>query len=151
MEFLAKYHPLVIHFPIALLFLYVLLEFLNLFLKEKNLKKYSIILLGIGVLGTVGAVLTGNQSYQLLIDKNLLSQLHIFMIDKHELYSTITVWYFLILLIVQFYFYIKRKNNETLHYIFIIFTLLGAILLYKTASFGGKLVYKYGIGTELLK
>jgi len=45
MEYLAQFHPIVVHFPIALLSFYVLFEIVTLFLKNKEFEKFVLILL----------------------------------------------------------------------------------------------------------
>jgi uncharacterized membrane protein len=150
LEFLAGLHPLVVHFPIAFLFLYIFLEIINIFINNKNIEKLSILLLLFGVLGGVISVLTGNQTYQLMLVNPSITQYHFFLIEKHELYASVTIWYFLGLLIYKMYALIKKKNQSLLRYLFVIFALGGAVLLYKTADFGGRLVYGFGIGTDLI-
>lgn len=149
MNFLARLHPLVIHFPIVLLFLYLGLELLNIFLKNYQIRKYSLIILAFGVLGGIVSVLTGNQAFQKIIEHPNFTKLHLILIEKHELFASLSMWYFLALLLFQFYRFIKKKNESRLDYLFVIFIVVGAILLYKTAKIGGILVYKYGIGTDL--
>ena len=150
MNILARLHPLVIHFPVVLLFFYLGLEIINIFLKNSVLKKYSLIILAFGVISGIFAVLTGNLAFQKLIDHPNITKLHLMLIEKHELFASLTMWYFLALLVFQFYRYVKKKNESRLDYLFVIFIIGGVILLYKTAQVGGILVYKFGIGTDLL-
>lgn len=151
MEFIAQLHPLVVHFPIAFIILYVFMEIINVFFKSQQIRKFSILILFLGVIGGILAVLTGNQSFQILEDNSLLTRLHYASIEKHEFYASITLWYFFAVLIFKTYAFQKKKNEALLRYIFIIFAVAGVFLLYKTASLGGILVYEYGIGTNLLK
>lgn len=151
MEFLSQLHPLVVHFPIVLFYLYIILEVTNFFIKKKELEKFILSFLIIGVIGGIISVLTGNQTFQYLSESSSLTQYHIYFIEKHEYFASITMWYFLGVLVLKLYFFLKKKNDTRLHYIFIIFAFGGSVILYKTAEWGGKLVYKFGIGTELLK
>ncbi len=151
MNFLARLHSLVIHFPIAFLILYMFLEILNVFVKNIQLKKYSLLLLFLGVVGGIASVLTGNHAFQVLNNNAQITQVHFMVVDKHELFASITVWYFLAILIFQFYMFIKKKNESRIGYLFVILVAIGVILLYKTARLGGVLVYDFGIGTDLLK
>lgn len=151
MEFLSDLHPAVVHFPIALICLYIFIELINMFLKERELKKYALIVLLLGIISGIISVLTGNQAYQNLLENPNLTVHHIQLISEHELYATITIWYFALILIINYYLFIKKKNESRMHYLFILFIILGAIILYYTASIGGSLVYDFGIGTDLLK
>ncbi len=151
MEFLANKHNIVIHFPIAFLVFYIFLEVLNLFLKKDILQKISLFTLLIGVLGGVAAVLTGNLEFQILLENSNISEMHKYLISEHEEFATITMWYFLVILITRYYLRIKKRNGSLLRYLFVIFGLIGFYFVYKTAQLGGILVYKYGIGTKLLE
>ncbi|MCW8849864.1 MAG: hypothetical protein OQJ81_07790 [Melioribacteraceae bacterium] len=151
MEILSHLHPLVIHFPIAFLLLFILFEISNLFIKNINLKKISILILFFGVIGGIVAVLSGNQAFQILETKSWLSQHHKYIIEQHEYYASITMWYFFAILVFEIYTFLKSKKEIRRQYLFVIFALIGLYLLYQTANIGGILVYKLGIGTDLLK
>ncbi len=150
MELLSKLHPVTVHFPIAFFILFVVLEIINLFLNNYQLQFYSLILLLIGVLGGIGSVISGNLEFQALQSNANITKLHLSNIENHAQLATLTMWYFLSLLVFKAFLVIKKKNQSLLQYIFIIFALVGVYILYKTALLGGALVYKYGIGTELL-
>ena len=151
MEFISSLHPLVIHFPIAFLLLYIILEIINLFLCSVQIKKMSLLILLLGVIGAIFSVITGNQSFQFLQTKLSLNQLHNSMIEQHEYFATLTIWYFFGILTFQIFNFLKRKNEVKKQYLFIIFAAIGLFLLFKTASKGGMLVYEFGIGTDLFK
>ncbi|MCB9206982.1 MAG: DUF2231 domain-containing protein [Ignavibacteriales bacterium] len=151
MEFLAKLHPLVIHFPIALLFFYILLEVSNIFINKDYLRNVSLFVLLLGVIGGVVAVLTGNQSLQILEQNSNITRLHIRYINNHEYFATITLWYFFVILIVKIYLLKKKNYKQIFRYLFVIFVIGGGIILYQASKLGGKLVYSFGIGTDLLK
>lgn len=151
MEFLAKLHPLVVHFPVALLSLYVVLEIISQIFKKKFLINTAHLILLVGVIGGIAAVLTGNLEFQLLTSSNILNQTQSSSVSNHEFYATLTMWYFFAGLIFKTYLVLKKKNQTLLNYLFIIFALGGFYLIYTTARLGGKLVYDFGIGTNLLK
>jgi uncharacterized membrane protein len=151
LEFLSQFHPLVVHFPIVFFYLYIFLEIANIFLKRNNFEKIMLSLLILGIIGSLVSVLTGNQAFQYLSQSSSLTQYHFYLIEKHEYHASIMIWYFLAVLILKFYFFIKKKKDTRLHYIFVIFALGGSVLLYKTAELGGVLVHKFGIGTESFK
>lgn len=151
MEFLSDLHPVVVHFPIAFFILYIVLELINIYLDSNQLKINSLIVLFIGVIFGILSVLTGNQAYQELLNNSSITQFHFMLIEKHEYYASLTIWYFVAILISKFYLLVKKKNAARIKYLFVIFVIVGAILIYKTASKGGDLVHNYGIGTNLLK
>ena len=144
-------HPIFVHFPIAFILLYILIEIINLFPKNVELEKFSLGVLLLAIIGGILSVITGNLSYQEHIINESISQLHLDLIEKHELLASLTLWYYFFLLVVRVYFFLKKKNEPIMRYLFTIFAVGGGYLLYNAAALGGKLVYDFGIGTNLLK
>ncbi len=104
-----------------------------------------------GVFTAVFAVLTGNQAEE--VAENLITAGKTFpreILDKHESLATITLWFFTGVLILKIYVTIKKLQATGIKYLFIILAITGIYLIYETSNYGGDLVYKYGIGTELL-
>ncbi len=150
MEFLAELHPKIIHFPIAILVLYSFMEITGILIKNIFLQKTAHLLLAIGVLTAVGAVLTGNQAAE--VAKNNTGLLDVkSLVENHETYATITLWYFFAVLIFRTYLSIKKKFSGILKYLFIPIVIIGCYLIYETGEYGGELVYKYGIGSQVIK
>ena len=149
MEFLSNLHPQIVHFPIAILILYAVFELIGIILKRDSLQKTAHLLLAIGVLTAIAAVLTGNQAAELVklkVSTNFES-----LIEEHETFATITLWYFFATLVLRTYLILKQKFSGVYKYLFIPIVLVGIYFIYQTGNHGGKLVYKYGIGTEVMQ
>ena len=136
MEFLAEIHPKIVHFPIAFLLLYPLLELLFFVTQNEFYNKTAILFLLIGVIGAMLAVLSGNQAYAMVSKWNPKS-LEIF--NSHQTFANISIWYFTILLALRFYLYIKKRLNRYLLVIIFLLSLLGSYFVYQTGFYGGKL------------
>ncbi len=152
MEFLASIHPKIIHFPIAFLLIYVLLEITGVLTKKEFFQKSAHLFLFLGVLATVAAVITGNQAADVASkweDKGAVIPFG--LISEHEEYATITLWYFTALLVLRTFYVIKKKFRGYIQYVFILLAIIGAYLVYQTGDNGGKLVFDHGVGTELKK
>ena len=155
MEFLSVIHPRIVHFPVALFIFYFFLEMSGIIFKKDFMLKTAYLMLAAGVLTALIAVLTGNQAYAavklLARNKTGLNDL----IEIHENYATVTVWYFSALLIFRTYLLVKKKfwesitSNGKLRYLLIVIGLIGCYLIYMTGIHGGDLVFKHGIGTQL--
>ena len=148
MEILAELHPRIVHFPIAFFILYFFFETFGVILKKDFLLKAAFLILIVGVLTALIAVLSGNQAQAaaklLLTNGNDLNEL----IEIHEEYATITIWYFSALLILRTYLVIKKRFDGNLQYLFIVLGMIGCYLIYTTGIHGGDLVFKHGIGTQ---
>lgn len=152
MEFLAEFHPKVVHFPIALLLTYTLLEVIGAIFKKELFSNAAYILLILGVLGAVAAVLTGEQAEQLFDNWNKTSGA---LMDKHVHFANLTVWLFTFLLIIRTAFVIlvqvkKKYLNlaDKIKYVFVVIALVGCFFIYQTGEYGGKMVYEHGVGTK---
>lgn len=146
MEFLAELHPKVIHFPIALLLTYVLLEFIGIIFKREFYQKTAHLLLLLGVIGSFFAVLTGNQAFTVYEYWNKQSSA---LFNNHQTFANLTVWYFTGILVLRTYLVVKKKFSTSFKYIMIALALFGGYLVYQTSEYGGELVNKFGIGTQL--
>lgn len=145
MELLAEFHPKVVHFPIAFLLGYVLLEFLGVILKKEFLSKAAHLLLFFGVLGAFAAVLTGRQAEEAFEYWNKESSN---LLEEHELYATITQWYFAGLLAVRTFLSFNKKFVGVFKYIILVLAIIGVYFVFETGEHGGKMVYEHGIGTK---
>lgn len=150
MEFLANIHPVIIHFPIAFLVAYFVLEAASLITKKDSFCKPATVFLGAGVIFALLAVLTGNQAHEVL--KPVLKMKQSFIdeaIVNHQQIATITLWYFFAMLVLRIYLLIKKNLSPNWKFGFFLMALLGMYFVYQTGILGGKLVYDFGVGTKL--
>lgn len=153
METLASLHPKVVHFAVALLLTYVLLELLFLIFKRDYLSKSANLILFLGVLGALGSMLTGNQAYhyaESLFDNHGI-KIPLGLIDEHEEYATWTLFWFLGILVIRIFLTLKDKFKGWLQIAVFILALVGVFFVYETGEHGGELVYKYGVGTKVIE
>ncbi len=153
MEFISTLHPKVVHFPIALLLVYVLFEILFLFFKRELFSVVANYLLVFGVIGSIAAVLTGNaasQSAELLFENDGI-RIPFGLITEHQTYASITQWLFTIILFIRLFSTLKNKFKGWIQIIVLISALVGSYFIYETGELGGELVYKHGVGTEIIK
>ncbi|SRR5690606_6621764 len=152
MEFLAEFHPRVVHFAIALLFVYPFLELAGAVSKRDFFSKTAHLILFLGVLGALAAVLTGNQAFAVASQWEEQGAIIPFKaINEHIDWATITAWYFGILLVIRTFLVLKKKFTGVIKFAVVVLALAGAYFVYETGDHGGALVYKHGVGTELKK
>jgi uncharacterized membrane protein len=152
MEFLANNHPKVVHFAIAFLLVYPLLELAALLFKKEYLAKTAQIMLIIGVVSAIGAVLTGNQAGAVAaMWEDQGAMIPFGAITAHEEYANITLWFFTAILLFRTMLVLSKKFYGIYRYIIVVLALIGTYFVYETGELGGDLVYKHGVGTELKK
>jgi uncharacterized membrane protein len=145
MEFLAQFHPKVIHFPIAFLLVYLLLELIGAIFKKDFFSKTAHLFLLFGVLGALAAVLTGNQAENAFEGWNKTTKA---IFEIHETYANITLWFFTALLVIRTFIVVKKKFNDQSRYIICILAIIGAYFIFQTGEHGGRMVFQHGVGTQ---
>lgn len=149
-KFIAELHPFFVHFPIAFFSLYFVIEVVTVFQKDNSFEKFIIILLISGVVFAMASVLSGNQAAYLL--RNNYFQNHINeLVNAHENFATMTVWFFVLITAIRIYLIVKKKFNYKWKIIYIGLALIGAYLVFQTGKLGGELVHKHGINLEIQK
>ena len=149
------FHPRFVHFPIALLSTYVLLEIIGVVFKKDFFSKAAHLILFLGVLAALAAVLTGDHAKD--VAEKLFDEKDVLMpfgsISEHENWANITIWYFAGVLVLRTAFVLKKNFKGLIQYIFILFAIVGMYFVYQTGEHGAKLVYglkeKGGVGTQL--
>ena len=145
MEFLSAFHPKVVHFPIAFLLGYFLFELLGIILKKEFLSKAAHLLLFLGVLGAVAAVLTGREAQEAFDYWNKQSGE---LMETHEMYANLTLWYFAALLVLRTFVAFKKKFVGIVQYVILVLAMVGVYFVFQTGEHGGKMVYEHGVGTQ---
>ena len=145
MEFLADLHPVVVHFPVALLVTYSFLEIIGIVFNKKLFTQSAYILLIIGIIGVFISVLTGNQAFE---DYQYWNKASSNIFNSHQFYANITIWFFVFVTVFRTFLVVKKKFNGVIKYLFILFAVIGIFFIYKTAEYGGELINKFGVGTE---
>lgn len=149
MELLAGLHPLFIHFPIVLTFIILYFEVAE-YLKRlpQSFNSNSFIFLVFLLVFSVLSVITGNQALHIANSHSLNTEIRN-VIEKHETFSTIFLWLTVFLFFYKFLLITKKKNKDFYTLPLIIFNISMVVIVILTAFFGGKLVYNFGIGTDI--
>ena len=145
MEFLSAFHPKVIHFPIAFLLGYFIIELLGIIFKKDFLSKAAHLLLFLGVLGALAAVLTGHQAEEAFEYWNKQSGE---LLEQHEMFANLTLWYFTGLLVLRTFVAFRKKFIGIVQYVILVLAMVGVYFVFRTGEHGGKMVYEHGVGTQ---
>jgi uncharacterized membrane protein len=135
-------HPILVHFPIALLSTAILFEALELLLKRDFLRPAATWLLGLGMLGGILATVAGFWNEEAAEAAGVPET----AIDRHENLALLTLAVFAVLLAMR---WLRGRRWIPEHpAVFFLIALAGLALLGATGYFGGDLVYRYGAGVE---
>jgi len=145
-NFLAEIHPRVVHFPVALLTTYSILEIIGIIFNKEFITKSALLVLCLGVVTALIAVLTGNQAATNFIHWTDDSTA---LLNDHQTSATYLLWASAIVCGLRIFAVIKKKFVGWIKYVFVVFAIVILFIVYKTGSYGGDLVKKYGIGTDI--
>lgn len=139
-------HPLLVHFPIALLIAAVVLDVAGLALRRHTLLRHAATLLY--VLGTgalVAAYVTGRAASQTIW---LPGMAHA-VVAEHWDWAFRTLWFFGSVTVVRVVLLrpSRRDPRPAIVAALALAGLVGIGLLVKTGDRGGRLVYQHGVGT----
>ena len=131
-------HPMLVHFPIALVLFGFLADIASLlFKKEFCLSKTGFYLLMIGTLAAIVTWLSG------FIFTSDLSGAAGIRRETHELFATVTVILLIITSVFQIILMIKKAQTSGLRWIVLALYGLAAVSVAITGLYGGTLVYVY--------
>ena len=138
-------HPLLVHFPIAVLITATLADVASLVWTKDWLKKMVMALFSFGVIMLLITYLSGKQAID-LVDVPLKAEL---TASHHADWALRTLLFYGAYLIARIFAYFSRfKNRKWIAIVLLLAGLAGIGLITKTGDFGGKLVYYYQVGTR---
>ncbi len=133
-------HPMVVHFPIALLLASVLFDGLALRWRREQFRDTSLSLLVLGVLAAGVAVLSGHFADEAIEHSGISKD----AIELHEELGFAVFWVFLSLLGLRLAMHWGWVKEQPL--LVLAAGLAGGLLMLVASYFGGDLVYRYGAG-----
>ncbi|MCL1630367.1 hypothetical protein M3N64_00150 [Sporolactobacillus sp. CPB3-1] len=129
-------HPLIVHFPIALLLLGSILQILSLW-KRDFFDKTALLLLSLGLLSGIAAFLTGDGAERFA--REHWGNAYRSLVETHQFYAAATLLLFSIAIVLRLLYFIVPKKIFAV--LIPIFCILGSIMLALTGHYGGQMVY----------
>ena len=143
-EWVPNVHPLIVHFPIALLVVAVLLDLLRWIRPlSRLLTGPATLLYLLGVLGAAGAVWTGRAAAD-TVRVPLEAQTVLSDHDDRAIYTLIFFAAFAVLRTILYLIRLDRKGFA--RFALPVIGLVGVAFLWRTGELGKELVYKHGVG-----
>jgi uncharacterized membrane protein len=135
----AHLHPMIVHFPVALITVGFIAEVVSLFFKsEKCLSKTGFYLMVLGTLAAIAAWSTG----QLFTSEPSQGEI-VQIFEKHETGALITMILMIICSAFRIWVIIQKKEDTQLKWIAFGFYLLGFAAVTFTGFMGGTMVYNF--------
>lgn len=133
-------HPLVVHFPIALLLTATVIEIVNLFLKKDYLGKTSTILFVVGVVTGIGAFLTGDPAEEFAERK--WGEAIEATVELHETMALVSLIIFGVVAALKLFGQKLKLNVQVIVVLAVLLGIVGSGTLAYTGHLGGKMVYE---------
>ena len=129
-------HPMIVHFPIALVVVGFLADTISIFIKkELCLSKVGFYLMVLGTLGAIAAVITGSFFTQKVEGAALPLK------ETHELFANITMYILIAASAIRVFLVAKKKENNSLKWVVYFLFLCAVITITITGYKGGSIVY----------
>jgi uncharacterized membrane protein len=132
-------HPMIVHFPIALITVGFLADVVSLFFKNENcLSKTGFYLMVVGSIAAVAAWSTG----QLFTNEPAQGEI-VKVFERHETGALITMILMLIGAILRIFLVVKKKEESQLKWLVFAIYFLGFSAVTYTGFMGGTMVYNF--------
>jgi uncharacterized membrane protein len=141
---LTHLHPMIVHFPIALLFVGFLADAAGLIFKKEFFTRSGFYLLILGTIGVVSAYLSGNYAGEGVTEAGALKQ----ALETHENAATLTLWLMVGAALVRIAMVVLKKYVGAYRWIALLIFFLGVLSIARTGFYGGELVYKHAAGVQ---
>ncbi len=142
-------HAVVVHFAIGLVLISVLFDILGVVLKKDSFKDAGLWTMVFGSVAVIIAVITGITEAKELSNEGAIPPEAIGYLKTHRNIGLLLM--FLIPLLAGFRVFTYLKKQEFLQYIYVGIAIIFALVIMYQGNLGGKLVYKFGLGTSIIE
>jgi uncharacterized membrane protein len=142
---LTHLHPMIVHFPIALLIVGFLSDIVGLLTKRDFFTQTGFYLFTLGAVGVIAAFVTGDQAGDGIMEEGALKQ----ALEIHEEAATLAIWVTSIAAVFRIALFFLKKYSGVLKMVSLALGLLAVMAIARTGYYGGELVYKHAAGVQL--
>jgi uncharacterized membrane protein len=138
----SHFHPMIVHFPVALITVGFLFDLAFIFYKKEFcLSKAGFYLMILGTLGAIAAYTTG----QLFTDEPTQGEI-VKTFTNHETGALITMISMILASIVRIYLVMGKKEESGFKWLSFVLYLIGFLAVGFTGFMGGNMVYNFMLG-----
>jgi uncharacterized membrane protein len=136
------FHPMLVHFPVALITIGFFFDVISLFFNKKEpcLSKAGFYLMILGTLGAVAAYLSGE--FFTAEMSGAAGELK----ERHELFAMITMFVMILASVIRIILVIFKKENSGLKWLVFALFFIAVVTVGYTGFLGGSLVYDFMVG-----
>src|SRR5690625_2493895 len=148
-EWAPNIHPIVVHFPIALLVVALLLDLIRIVKREHTGLNLAVqILYGLGTLGLIVSFITGRQATETVeVAGQAFS-----VLASHENWAFATMIFFIVFFGLRFAVYwFQLDMRKSISFVSVLLGLIGLELVAITGDRGGELVFGHGVGVTAIQ
>ena len=141
---LSLIHPMIVHFPIALLIVGFLSDLLGLIFKKDFFSRTGFYLLILGTIGVVAAYLTGTSAGEGITEAGTLKQ----ALETHENAGELALWIMVFAALFRIALVFTKKYKGVFQLIGLLIFFVGVLSIARTGFYGGELVFKHAAGVQ---
>lgn len=142
---LTHLHPMIVHFPIALLIVGFLSDLIGIITKREFFTQAGFYLLILGAAGVIAAFLSGDQAGSGISEEGVLKQ----ALETHEDAASLTIWIVSVAAVFRLALVLLKKFKGVLKMLSLALFLFAVLSIGRTGFYGGELVYKHAAGVQL--
>lgn len=138
----SHFHPMIVHFPVALIITGFLIDVISLFFNKNEpcLSKAGFYLMILGTLGAVAGYLTGEFFTSEMTGS--AGELK----ERHAIFAKITMFVMIAASLFRIYLVWKKKENSNLKWLVFVLFFIATVAVGYTGFLGGSLVFNFMVG-----
>ena len=142
---LSHIHPMIVHFPIALLIVGFLSDVIGALTKKDFFNKAGFYLLILGTLGVIAGYISGEYAGDGVIEAGALGQ----ALELHEAAAELSLWLMSGTALVRIAAVVFNKYSGLIKIFAMVLFFVGVLSIARTGYYGGELVFKHAAGVQL--
>lgn len=137
-----SWHPLIVHFPIALLSISPIVDLAAFLTRRPSWHAVAYGLLVAGTLAAAAAVISGNATAAPHRESEVIGEL----VEEHEDSGSLVLVLYLVVTIGRLPLQLRAATSGWPLKLWLVVAAAGCVLVWRASSLGGSLVFDYGVG-----